>query len=60
MNESPFFGSLDKLEIRNLLNSNPVELTEEFGNDTYYSDVTISLTSKKFKGRFKLEYSSGM
>ena len=60
MNDNPFFHSLDKLEMSTLLNSNPVQLTEEFGNDTYYTDVTISLTSKKSEGRFKLEYSPGM
>ena len=54
-----FISSLDKLEISVNLNPKPVNITSDFGNNTYYSDVSISLASKNFKGSFKLEYYPG-
>ena len=53
------FPSLDKLEIFDGLNSTPVDVTAGSVNNTYYSDVVISLTSNDYKGNFKLEYFPG-
>lgn len=49
--------SFDKLEIRD--HTNPVGITSDFLNNSYYADVTISFTSTNFKGRFKMEYFRG-
>ena len=53
------FSSPYKLEIFDGLNSTPVDVTAGSVNNTYYSDVVISLTSNDYKGNFKLEYFPG-
>ena len=44
-----YICSLDKLEIRD--HANPVDITSDFVNNSYYADVTIRFTSTNFKRR---------
>ena len=50
--------SLDKLVIRETSNSSTVDITADLGEYSYYSDIIVTLTSRKFNGSFQLEYLS--
>ena len=52
--------SIDTLQINDLVNSNPVDITDDIVNSTFYSDVIISFTSAHFKGSFRIQYLPGM
>ena len=52
--------SIDTLQISDLVSSNPVDITDDIVNSTFYSDVIISFTSVHFKGSFRIEYFPGM
>ena len=52
--------SLDKLLLSETSNSSTVDITADLGEYSYYSDILVTLTSRKFNGSFQLEYLPGM
>ena len=55
-----YIRRFDQLQINDRINIKPVNITPDFKTKTYYSDVTIRITSNDFRGSFKLEPLPGM
>ena len=47
--------SNERLQINDRVDTTPITITPAFMNDTYYSDVTVRLTSSNFSGSFQIQ-----
>ena len=54
-----FLRRVDQLQINDRIDVIPVNVTSDFMNITYNSDVRIRITSTNFSGSFKLQYLPG-